>query len=61
MKKLARIIQTEECDIENDEIKNVHECKAFPENKTVTLIKKDGKPFIGLSILFLCVSMKKSG
>ena len=33
-------------------IKNVSECKAFPENKTITLIKKvkDCKPFIGVSV-----------
>ena len=41
MKKLAALtVETKECDIEMDEIKNVSECKAFPENKTVTLIKK---------------------
>ena len=41
MKKLAALtVETKECDIETDEIKNVSECKAFPENKTVTLIKK---------------------
>ena len=38
MKKLAALIETEGCDIETDEIRNVSECKAFPENKTVTLI-----------------------
>ena len=63
MKKLAtlteseRFLETEECDVETDEIKNVSECKAFPENKTITLIKKvkDCKPFIGVSVLFfLC-------
>ena len=44
-----RFPETEECDVETDEIKNVSECKAFPENKTITLIKKvkDCKPFIG--------------
>ena len=55
MKKLAalieseRFLETEECDVETDEIKNVSECKVFPENKTITLIKKvkDSKPFIG--------------
>ena len=63
MKKLAalteseRFLETEECDIETDEIKNVSECKALPENKTITLIKKDCKPFIGVSTLFLCVSI----
>ena len=46
MKKLAALIEserfpkTEECDVETDEVKNVSECKAFPKNKTVTLIKK---------------------
>ena len=69
MKKLAalieseRFLKTEECDIETDEIKNVSECKAFPKNKTMTLIKKvkDCKPFIGISILFLCVSIILTG
>ena len=57
MKKLAALIETEECDGETDKIKNVSECKAFPENKTITFIKKvkDCKPFIGVSVLFLCV------
>ena len=46
MKKLTalieceRLLETEECDVETDEIKNVSECKAFPENKTITLIKR---------------------
>ena len=57
--KSERFLETEECDIETDEIKNVSECKAFPEKKTITLIKnvKDCKPLIGVSILFLCVSI----
>ena len=44
MKKLTalteseKFLETEECDVETDEIKNVSECKAFPENKTITLI-----------------------
>ena len=54
IKKLAALIETEECDVENGEIKNVSECKAFPENKTITLTEskrfpkkvKDCKPFI---------------
>ena len=33
MKKLAVFIQTEECDVETDKIRNVSECKAFPEKK----------------------------
>ena len=65
MKKLAALIETEEYNAETDEIKNVSECKAFPENKTITLIEskrfpkkvKDCKPFIGVSILFLCLSI----
>ena len=36
MKKLARLIQTEECDVETDKIKNIS--KVFFKNKT--LIKK---------------------
>ena len=58
-----RFIETEECDVETDDIKNVSQCKAFPENKTITLIKnlKDCKPFIGVSILFLCVSITLTG
>ena len=69
MKKLAalieteRFLETEECDIETNKIRNVSECKAFPENKTITLIKKvkDCKSFIGVSILFLCVSITLTG
>ena len=67
MKKLAelteRFLGTEECDVETDEIKNVSECKSFPENKTITLIKKvkDCKPIIGVSVLFLCVSIILTG
>ena len=59
----GRFVETEECDFETDETKNVSECKAFPENKTVTLIKKVKicKPFICVSILFLCVSITLAG
>ena len=35
-----RFIETKECDVQTDKIKSVSECKAFPENKTITLIKK---------------------
>ena len=57
MKKLAALIEFEECDIKTDEIKSVS------ENKTVTLIKKikNCKPFTGVSILFLCVSVILTG
>ena len=69
MKKLTalteseRFLETEECDVETDEIKNVSECKEFPKNKTITLIKKVKycKPFIGVSVLFLCVSIILTG
>ena len=64
MKKLAALtVEIEECDVETDKIKNVSECKAFPENKTITLIKKvkGCKSFIGVSILFLCVSIVLTG
>ena len=58
-----RFLETEECNIETDKIRNVSECKAFPENKTITLTKKvkDCKLFIGVSILFLCVSITLTG
>ena len=58
-----RFLETEECDVESDKIKNVSECKAFPENKTITLIKKvkDCKPFIGVSVLFLRVLITLTG
>ena len=53
MKRLAALIETEECDVETDEIKNVF------KNKTVTLIKKNKncKPFIGISVLFFCITI----
>ena len=62
MKKLAslikseRFLKTEECDVETDKI---IECKTLPKNKAVTLIKKvkNCKPFIGVSILFFCISI----
>ena len=34
-KKFAALIETDECDVETDEIKNVSEYKAFPKNKTI--------------------------
>ena len=56
MKKLAALIEfkrfheTEECKEINDDV---------IKNKTATLIKKikNCKPFIGVSILFLCVTI----
>ena len=59
IKNLAELIEfeTEEFDIETDEIKKVSECKALPEKKTLIKKVKDCKPFIGVSVLFLCVSI----
>ena len=56
---LEETFKTEECDVETDKIKSVSECRAFPENKAIALIKKvrDCKPFI----LFLCVSIILTG
>ena len=50
MKKLAALVEFEECDVETDEIKSIS------DNKTVTLIK-NCKPFIGASVLFLCITI----
>ena len=57
MKKLAALIETDECDIETDKNKSVS------ENKTVTLIKREEncKPFVTASVLFLCVSVITTG
>ena len=48
--KAARLISTEECDVETDEI---------IQSKTITLIKKieNWKPFVDSSILFVSVSI----
>ena len=57
MKKLAALIEEEECDVETSEkIRST-------ENKTVTLIKKikNCKLFIGASILFLCIPILLRG
>ena len=63
MKKFAALIETEECDVETYKIRNISECKVFPENKAITLIKKvkDCKPLISVSVLFLCVSITLTG
>ena len=50
MKKLAALVEFEECDVETDEIKSIS------DNKTATLIK-NCKPFIGASVLFLCITI----
>ena len=57
LKKLAALVKSEECGIKTDEIKSVS------ENKTVTLIKKikNCKPFSGVSILLICVSIILTG
>ena len=53
MKKLTALVEREKCDIESDKIKDAS------VNKTINLIKKmqNCKPFISVSILFLCVSI----
>ena len=52
-KKVAKlIVEEEECDIETDDI---------VQNKTITLIKKNWKPFVASSILFVCVSVILTG
>ena len=54
MKKFARLIGIEECDVETDEIKD-SECKILLKNKTLIKKVENCKPFIGISILFLLV------
>ena len=51
-----RFLKTEECDVETD---GINECKTLLENKTITLIKKirNCKPYVGVSILYLCISI----
>ena len=55
MKKLAALIESErfleECDVEADEIKSVY------ENKTLIKNIKNCKSFIGVSALFLCITI----
>ena len=60
IKKIARLIEskTEECDIGTDQIIKP---KSFPENKTLIKDIQNYKPFIGVSISFLCVSIILSG
>ena len=56
MKKLAALIVEKECKEINDDIRE-NDC--ITQNKTVRLIKKvkDCKRFIGVSVLFLCISV----
>ena len=56
MKKLARLIDFEKCDVETDEIKDIFKNKTI-ECKTLIKKIKNCKPFIGVSILFLSVSI----
>ena len=53
-KQAAKLITTEECDVETDDIS---------QNKTITLIKKieNCKPFVTSSILFVSVSVILQG
>ena len=52
-KKLARLIDSEECDLQTDVIKN--DTKSFFKNKTLTKKVENCKSFIGIRILFLLV------
>ena len=54
-KKLARLIDSEECDLETDVIKN--DTKSFFKNKTLIKKVENCKSFIGIRILFLLVSL----
>ena len=56
MKKFARLIGIEKCNVETDEIKDI-KCQILPKNKTLIKKVEICKPFIGISILFLCVSL----
>ena len=68
MKKMAalteseRFLETEECDVETDKIKLFLNLK-HSLKITITLIKKvkDCRPSIGVSVLFLCVSITLTG
>ena len=68
MKKLAKLISIEEYDVETNEIKDIEcksppKCKILPKNKTLNESKifykevENCKPFTGISILFLLVSL----
>ena len=61
MKKLARLIESENCDAESERFSETNKIKNISKNKT--LIKKinNCKPFIGVSILFVCVSKTLTG
>ena len=52
-KRFAKLINTEECDIEIDDINN----KIVFKNKTLIKKIKSCEPFIGISILFPLVSL----
>ena len=47
----GRFLEEEECDVETDEIKSVY------ENKTLIKKIKNCKAFIGVSVLFLCITI----
>ena len=53
-KKVAKLITTEECDVETNDI---------IENKTISVIKKieNCKPFVASSISFVCISVISTG
>ena len=56
--KFAKLVSTEECDIEVDKIDNT---KTFFKNNTLIKKIENCKPFIGISILFLLVPLILGG
>ena len=60
MKKIAILVGIEECDVETDEIKGI-KCRILLKNKTLITKVENCKPFIGISILFLLVSLVFGG
>ena len=52
--KFAKLISSEECDIETDKINN---SKMIFKNNTLIKKIENCKPFIGISLLFLLVSL----
>ena len=57
--KFTKLISTKECDIENYKIKN--NTKMIFKNNTLIKKVENCKPFIGISILFLLVSLVFGG
>ena len=55
MKRLAALtVEIEKCDVETDNIKDVYDNKTIKYKEFPTLIK-NCKPFVVVSVLFLCI------